>query len=377
DKDYARLDTTRTSLIGSGGRIQIVKNNGHLNLMGVVIWKTPGFEINDLGYMQSADQILSVAWAGYNLWEPKGIYRSMNINADIYTVRNFGGDNLGNGFEYNLNINLKNYWNAWAGGNFSTNSFDNSILRGGPLMKTPGRMNARVGFSTDDRKKMSLSFYTSYNTAYKNNESNLYSEVSLSYKPVNYLSVSLGPGYTKSFSELQYVTQAKFNDNDRYVFASIDRKTLNASLRIDFNLNPELTVQYWGQPFIATGKYYNYKYITDPLAEKFTSRFNGYTEPQVLRGEETFGIDENSDGLSDFSFDTPDFKFGQFLSNLVVRWEYSPGSTVYLVWSQTRSSSDSSGTMDYFNDMGNLFSRNDNVPNNVFLIKFSYRFGLK
>ncbi len=85
----------------------------------------------------------------------------------------------------------------------------------------------------------------------------------------------------------------------------------------------------------------------------------------------------NSDGTTDFTIENNDFNVREFLSNLVVRWEYSPGSTVYLVWSQTRSYSNGAGDMRYFNDLGDLFDRDNDIPHNIFLVKFSYRFGLK
>ncbi len=102
----ATLDTNRTSLTGSGGKFQIVKQNGNWNFMAVSIWKSPGFETNDVGYLREADQVLSVLWGQYNQFEPKGIYRKYNINADIYSVLNFGGDRLGNGLEWNANMDF-------------------------------------------------------------------------------------------------------------------------------------------------------------------------------------------------------------------------------------------------------------------------------
>ncbi len=377
DKDYALLDPDRRSLSGTGGRIELMKLNGHLNFMGVVTWKSPGFEINDLGYSQNSDQILAVVWAGYSAWDPKGIYRRYNINGDFFSVWDFGGTNTTKGIETNANMTLKNYWNIWAGGNIGSMNMDAGILRGGPMMKTPGRIQGRIGFSTDSRKKLVLEFYTNYNKGFENYYKNTYNSLTLSYKPTNYISFSLGPSYSKSFSELQYVTNLQYNNNERYIFASIDRKTISASLRVSFNINPDLTLQYWGQPFIATGTYYDHKFITDPIADRYSDRFSLYTPGQVTVNSENYDIDENLDGTPDYSFDRSDFNVQEFLSNFVVRWEFSPGSTVYLVWSQTRSGFYENGKMDYFNDMGNLFDSGIDKLNNVFLLKFSYRFGLK
>ncbi len=377
DNDYTVLDTSRTSLAGSGGRLQIMKLNGHWNFMSATIWKTPGFETNDLGYIREADQVLSVLWAGYNQWEPKGIYRRYNINADFYSVNNFGGDWTGGGFEWNASMGLKNYWNVWTGGNFNSNSLSTGMLRGGPMMKMPGSTNARLGFSTDSRKKIVLEVYTNGSRGGENSSRNFNTGVDISYKPTNYLVLTISPGFSKSYSELQYVSRVTDNNRDKYIFASIDRKTINTSFRVNLNLSPNLTFQYWGQPFVATGSYYDHKYIIQPMADKYTSRFWTFTPGQIKLNGDDYDIDEGIDGVKDYSFGKKDFNVQEFLSNLVVRWEYNPGSSVYLVWSQTRSSNNSSGDLDLFNDLGDLFNGDDNKPHNVFLVKFSYRFGLK
>jgi hypothetical protein len=377
DKSYSLLDTTRTSLAGSGGRMQLMKLNGHWNFMSATLWKTPGFETNDLGFIREADQILSVLWAGYHVWDPKWIYRSYNLNFDVFSVWNFGGNNLGRGFEWNANMNLKNFWSAWTGGNLQSAAVATGMLRGGPMMKTPGNVNLRLGFSSDNRKKLSFSFFTNYGNGYQKSSKNSYSEIGITYKPTDYLSFTISPGLSNSFTDLQYVTKLDYNNDNRYIFASIDRKTINTSFRVNLNLSPNLTFQYWGQPFIATGKYYNYKFITSPMADIYTDRFSTYTPGQINLTGSTYYIDENIDGNIDYDFDRKDFNVQEFLSNLVVRWEYNPGSTVYLVWSQTRSSDNDSGQLDFFNNMGDLFTADEAKPHNVFLIKFSYRFGLK
>ena len=376
DNDYTRLDTTRTTLGGSGGRIQLLKLSGHWNFMLATIWKTPGFEINDLGYMREADQILSAIWAGYNQREPGWIYRRYNFNFDVYTVSNFGGDKIGRGFEWNASMSLKNYWNVYTGGNLSSDYVSTNILRGGPLMVLPGNTNARIGFSSDNRKKFVFNVSVNGSRGHRNDNRNFYSGMGATWKPTDYLSVALNPGFSKSYSELQYVDKIGHNSGDKYIFASIDRKTINASFRINLNLSPDLTFQYWGQPFIATGEYFDHKLILKPDAESYEERFRVFSDAQKTYDGEEYGIDENLDGAVDYSFENSSFKKQEFLSNLVIRWEYDPGSIIYLVWSQSRSY-EGSGRLDCFNDMSDLFSGRENTPHNVFLLKFSYRFGLK
>jgi len=377
DKNYSVLDTTRTKLAGSGGRMQIMKLNGHWNFMSATTWKTPGFETNDLGYLPSADQVLSVLWGGYSQWEPNWIYRSYNINADIYSLWTFGGDNTGRGIELNTNMHLTNFWDVWIRGNIDGSSLSAGTLRGGPLIDLPGNADVIIGFSSDNRKKLVFSAHVSGSKGYENSSNSIHSEVEIDYKPTNYLVVSFNPGFTKSFTELQYVTVENINNTDKYIFASIDRETISTSFRVNLNLSPNLTLQYWGQPFIAAGKYYDHKLILDPKADSYIERFLTYSGNQISLDNDQYNIDENVNGTTDYSFNKEDFNVQEFLSNLVVRWEYNPGSSVYLVWNQTRSNSNDSGHLDLFNDLDNLFDNNDNKPHNIFLIKFSYRFGLR
>lgn len=377
DNNYSILDTNRTSLAGSGGRIQIMKLNGHWNFQSATTWRTPGFDANDLGYTRQADQIFSVLWAQYNQYEPRGIYRKYNINWDVYSAWNFGARNIARGFEWNANMDLKNFWNIWAGGALRSSTLDQTILRGGPMMETPGNVTGRLGFTTDNREMLVLNASVNCTQGLENSSRSFGAGFGISYKPTNWLVVSFTPGFSKSYSELQYVTGLKINNEDKYIFASIDRKTFNTSFRVNLNLSPNLTLQYWGQPFFATGRYYDHKLITSPVADNYRDRFKIYSQNQITLKGNTYNIDENSDGSVDYSFDNKDFNIQEFLSNLVIRWEYKPGSSVYLVWSQTRSSSNSSDNMDILNDMGKLFNTTDNKPHNVFLIKFSYRFGLK
>jgi hypothetical protein len=374
--NYVSLDSTRTSLSGSGGRVQFVKaGKGRFQFMTALLWKTPGFEINDLGYQRDADQLTDLIWVGYRLYEPKSFYRQVNLNFNQYSTWNFTGNHLSDGGNINGYISFKNYWEANGGNEISINQLSGSLLRGGPLMKLPGVTDGWFYIGTDTRKKLIFSINASYYTMFRKAAHNFSLSPTIKYKPTNLINVSVSPSYSKAFDELQYVTQTNYGSLDRYVFASIDQKTISMSLRVNINITPDLTVQYWGQPFIASGKYYDFKYINDPVASDYNKRFTLLTPSQIgLDNNENYRIDENLDGNEDYSFGKPDFNVRDFLSNLVIRWEYNPGSSVYLVWSQTRSGFDPSGTMDYYNDMGDLFHYR---PHNVFLVKFSYRFGLK
>jgi hypothetical protein len=330
-----------------------------------------------MGYLREADQLLSIFWVGYKQWEPKKFYRNYDVNFDVYSGFNFGGDWIAKGIEGGFSMNFKNYWNGFTGGNLSLPSLSSGMLRGGPMMKVTGQYNYRLGFNTDDRKKVVFNVFSSVNGGFQHSSFSLYGELGVTLKPTNYLRISLSPGYNNSKDELQYVATESYGTSERYIFGNIDMSTISASIRVNLNLSPDLTLQYWGQPFVAAGSYTKYKYITDPLADKYTDRFRLYTDGQITAGDGIYSIDENIDGTADYQFDRPDFNVQEFLSNLVLRWEYNPGSSIYLVWSQNRSGFNDSGNMDLGTDLGNLFNGEINHPYNVFLIKFSYRFGLR
>jgi hypothetical protein len=174
---------------------------------------------------------------------------------------------------------------------------------------------------------------------------------------------------------LQYISNTTYNNDKRYLFGELNQKTLGLTFRINYTISPELSIEYYGQPFISAGRYSNFKRITDAHADKFANRYHVFSGSEISF-DDTYGIyniDENKDGNNDYSFGNPNFNFQQFRSNLVVRWEYLPGSTLYMVWSQGRTNSTSEGLFSFGNNMKDLF---DIMPHNVFLIKLSYWFSL-
>ncbi|MBL7111007.1 MAG: carbohydrate binding family 9 domain-containing protein [Bacteroidales bacterium] len=375
DADYVEYDSTRTSLSGLGGKLEFGKIGGNWNFMFMNVFKSPGLELNDMGYMRQADNILNVLWTGYSFTEPFSIFRSLNLNHDVWVASNFGGRIEGIGYEYNVNANFRNYWNGGFGGGLNFHQAYNGTLRGGPTMYMPNSGRFRARLSSDERKAFSAELSGSVNWgAEKHYISNSY-ELEMTIRPINTLTISLSPSYTTNIQELQYVSTLEMNSDDRYVFGHLDQKVLSMSLRINYSITPDLTIQYWGQPFTASGDYTGFKMITDPKADEFTDRYHVYTTQQISPVDDTYEIDENYDMIKDYSFENPNFTVNEWLSNLVIRWEFLPGSTGYLVWSQTRDYNNPNGSFEVWDNMNNMFT--DKKATNTFLVKFSYRFGLR
>jgi hypothetical protein len=173
--------------------------------------------------------------------------------------------------------------------------------------------------------------------------------------------------------ELQYVaTRDLLLTGKRYILATIDQKTLGLTFRVDLNLSPEFSVQYYGSPFISRGTYSELKRVTDPEAKNYEDRFALYQNPVLYDG--VYDLSDYDGGWPAFySVDNPDFNFHQFRSNLVAKWEYRLGSFIYFVWSSERTGSNSSSSAsigDSYRYLGDVF------PNNIFLIKLNYWFSL-
>ncbi len=374
DATHIHTDSTRTSLTGSGGKFLIGKLGGKLRFLFATTWKSPQLELNDAGYMRIADDIYQLSWASYRTTAPFSIFRTFSVNFNQFSEWNFAGDYLGVGGNINVNTQFKNYWFLGFGGNINAKGLSTTVLRGGPSMKKPGNKNVWMYIESNEQKK--LTSFVSYEYSSSDIKSNYLSseyEVGVEYKPTNSLQLKLSAGYSADMNELQYVDTPEYGNNTDYLFAKLDQRTFFSQVRINYNITPDLSLQYWGQPFVSAGKYTKFKKITNSKDNNYYNRFHSFSNSEISFDEpnNNYSIYGNSPE-SLYSFDNPDFNVKEFLSNFVLRWEYKPGSTMYLVWSQTRNREDDNGRFGFSENINQLFEK---YPYNIFLVKFSYRFG--
>ncbi len=355
DNEYKDIDSNRTSLTGHAGTIQFGKRgSSKWRWVFWTTWRSPEYETNDVGFLSRSDAIFQVFWAGYRWTEPFGIFRNMQLNINQWTGWDFGGNNNFYGGNVNTWMQFKNQWSLGGGINFDGSNVSNTLLRGGPSIKTPGSFNYWLNFGTDNRKKVQFYANTGSNWGLENSSENNWYGIDVIYRPFDALRITFSPDYSVRKNELQYITTAEYNNEDRYVFAQIDQITTDFTIRLDYTITPELTVQYYGSPFICAVDYSDPKYIVDPKASHFKDRYST---------DVSWYTDDNLE--TDY-----DFNFRQFRSNFVVRWEYRPGSLLYLVWTQGKTGSVDTGNFDLMNDFDALFNIH---PYNVFLVKLSFR----
>ncbi|MCF6347117.1 MAG: carbohydrate binding family 9 domain-containing protein [Flavobacteriaceae bacterium] len=374
DASHVEVDTNRTSLTGTGGRVEFGKASvGHWRYGIGANWRSPELELNDIGFLRQADEIRQYAWFNYRSLKPFGKFRNIRAGFNMFTTYDFEGNYNRIQYRISSNANYKNNWWTDIGFIHKPRIFTNTILQGGPRFRFSRENISFFFFGTDSRKKLRFRTGYVYSQAKQNSFSFLRIETGVTYQPINSFSISLNPEYSRNPNKTQYVTETNFNGTPRYITAEIDQQTLSASIRLNYTINPNLTIQYYGQPFISRGTYKNFNFITNPVADDLYDRFQLYDNNQISFNGSNYLVDENTDGTTDYEIRNPDFSFVQFRSNLVVRWEYIPGSEIFLVWSQGNT-----GSQDPKN---HLFRSLDNQifgekADNTFLIKATYRFVL-
>jgi hypothetical protein len=371
--EHVQVDTAKTSLSGSGGNLQLGKvGNGHWKFETGATWRSPELELNDIGFQRESDDLRHYTWIGYQTLKPDSIFRRAGINYNHWSVWDFGGNH--NSLRFNTNgwQNWKNNWFTNLGLNYEPIQYSNFALRGGPRLRLSPEIGFWNGINTDRRKKLRFSLFHNGSKGVDNSYQRYSIEAGFTYQPTNALQISVFPQYSINDDKLQYIDNIDLGNETRYLNGTVEQRTLSMSFRLNYTINPNLTVQYWGQPFISRGRYSDFKHVTDALAKDFDDRIAPYVENQLDLSDGTYSVDEDFDGRFEFNFDDPNFSFVQFRSNLVIRWEYVPGSEIFLVWSQ-----DVSRTGD---PRENLFESLENnilggeKPMDIFLLKATYRF---
>jgi len=369
--DYLNYDTSRTSLGGYGGKLRIGKGSkGLLRYSTGVSWLSPGVELNDLGYMNSADEINNENEVGYFVNRPVSIFRTYRLNLEQFNTWNFEGTFLGLGSHLSFQSEFKNQWALNLNLIYHSEAVDTKVLRGGYDMIMPYSLNSFGSLRTDYAKKISVGMEYSYEYGGNNSVTRYQLNPGIMIRPFRMVKINISADFEKNFNDLQYITALDYQSDKRYVLGTIDQKTFGLTFRINLNLTPEFSIQYYGSPFISMGSYSEYKYVTDPEADDYYDRFNLY---DYTSENGNIRLDENGDGVTDYSIGDPDFNFHQFRSNFVAKWEYRLGSFIYFVWSSERTGQNELSDI----SVGESYKQlKDVFPNNIFLIKLNYWFSL-
>ncbi len=371
DNKYMSVDSSLESMAGTCGELLIGKRgNGRFTYYERFGWSSPMFETNDLGYLSKSDFIDQKTAFSYKVNDPKNFYVKYSLFTEQVFRWDFSGKNQVNWVEINGSILLSNYWGGSGGIVYQYGINDPRILRGGPSMKLPSFYNPYFNVYSDQRKKFSGQF---------NYVGNLYND-GLS-KTGNYKlsntwiaghAITIGSAltYQPGIIDYYYVTTT----GNKYIMGKLKRETAYLTLRIGVYITPEVSIQYYGNPYFSVGKYSNFRKVIDPNADNYRDRFYYYSDDEINFNSisNKLEINDLNDNTS-FSFTNPDFQFRELHSNLVFRWEFRPSSNLYLVWTHGRSRYNNVSGGSLSSTASGLF---DIYPENVFLIKLNYWFPL-
>ncbi len=354
DANTVAYDDTRTQLSGYGGSIKIGKGSKGLWRYSIELdWRSPGLDLNDIGFMQSADIVKQENAISYFVNQPVSIFRTYSIGVTQFNHWDFGMTHLFSGGRVAIYLEFLNKWAISANSGYTSQALDTRLLRGGFAVLVPAVWNSSLYIKTDPSERVFFDITAGVSSSGSHSAHNQYVQPGLSVTPFNTVRISIGLNYSSNTDNLQYVDTESTNAESRYILGKINQHTLGATFRIDYNITPELSIQYYGSPFATVGNYSEFKTVTNPRAAEYADRFSFINPDPVVRN--------------------PDFSFSQFRSNLVFRWEYRPGSQLYFVWSQERT--------DYLMPGGDSVSEvlsglRKVHPDNIFLVKCSYWFTL-
>ncbi len=376
DADHVTYDPERTSLDGSSASVAFGKiSGGFWRYSAKIRSRTPGFEVNDMGFMEEADFIETRASLKYDRYLPTKRFRSWNLEWDGAHTQNHGNERTRLTTGISGRLQFLNYWQLQARVMYFVGSLSTGLLRGGPAFRTDDGVNVSMGIQSDYRSDLRFSTYANY-AKFGNNGSRSYRISSrLSWRPAGRIQLSLGAAYNMRNSDIQWITQLD-TDRAHYIFGHIEQQTVNLTGRLDFAFTPDLSLQIYLQPFVSAGRYSRFRQIADPRADNYEDRFDALETMVIPNGDpddyNDYRADVDGNGIFETyteSFADPDFNFKQFHANTVLRWEYRPGSVLFAVWSHAREHSAETGQFDFGRNIGTLFSA---PPDNVFMIKVSY-----
>ena len=363
--DGERYDTTRTSLAGDAERLTFEKINGTLQFQESFIRYSPGFEVNDLGFLTAAGEQHQSTWLGLNLVKPTKLYRQLFLNATQDNQWNAAkissSDLTDNSVGINLDAELANSW--WLHGNVGAHRFipvyDDRASRGGPAFRRLPFTDASLGLNGDPRMRLRPGLGVYGWTAHKALSWGFGVDPSVTYRVSSSFSASLAPHFEHNSDNNQWMDNLIANGgaDTAYTFGHIAQNTVSLTARVDYTLTPTLSLQVYAQPFASSGRYSNWRELSsDPRNVNYDARFRPY-------GTQA--------GASEYNFDVAEFN-----SNVVMRWEYRAGSSIYAVWTQGRSYENDGSAFGNFNFRGSARELYAIHPDNTFLIKASYWFSL-
>ena len=375
DAEHLEVDPDRTSLAG-GGFLWDVGNVGgkHVRYQLGGDLRSPGFEANDLGFHGPVDSAVQWAYLGLRDDEPGDRVLSSRLNVNAWAWSDFAPQFHGAGGNVNGSIQFTNFWSTWGGIGLDYNLRDPGGTRGGPALATDPVGSLWGGVGSDSRKRVWFEggINLSRNWAADNMSTSI--DLGVNIQARSNVELYVGPSYASGSNHDQFVEEAVDDTGtSHYVFGRVAQDTAALTVRGSWTFTPNLSLQLYAQPFVAVGAYRELKEATDPGADEHDDRYTPYRSNQLTRMDDTYVVDRDLDGVPDYGFSVPDFDVRELRSTMVVRWQFRPGSSAFLIWSHGQSDVTSDARFDLGRDLSALASA---ASDDIVMVKVNYWLGL-
>jgi hypothetical protein len=371
------FDPTATSLRGWAGHVRVAKESGEWLWETALNVRSPGFESNDLGFLTRADYWWMNANLFRHLTKPTSWYRTLSIIAGGQQEYDFEGNLTYRDVHGYVGLTTPGYWNASAFVIRSPSVFDDGLTRGGPVVRTPGYTYYAASLSTDSRNALVVDLTGNLDDRDVGPPS-YDASVSLRFKPVSNVSLSAGPAYRRSASPVQYVTAvedptASAFYGTRYVVSDLLQQQFSMETRASVTFTPDLSLEVYLQPLVSSNRFSSFKEFAAPRSVRtlvYGRDVGTISASTSASGTREYTVDPDASGPARaFTFDDPNFTLHSLRGNAILRWQFRPGSTLYLVWTQDRSGMADSGSLSLGPDIGRIFRR---PPADTFLAKITW-----
>ncbi len=377
DATHVSFDPAAESLSGFSFQSDFNKNNGGIRPNASFWAVSPGFEVNDAGFMMNADRMGGHAALVFLKPQPDRFSRDRQLFLAKWNTWNFAGDPMGDGYYAQFYARLRNYWSFHVGAHAGRWVYSDRLTRGGPMMRSPGFTTLSASLEGDERKPIVWELDGAYETRPDGSWGGEI-EADLTLRPLPTVSIEVGPTFRRERNASQYVRAVTDADavamyGRRYVFGALDQTEFGMETRFNLILSPRMSLQMYLQPLLSVGRYTAFKEALQPRTYDFAEYG---VDAGTIRFDAANGVYTVCPGPggtgTPFLIPNPDFSYTSLRANTVFRWEFKPGSTVYVVWTQQREDETSDGRFAFNQDI----SRMMRAPgDNVFMVKMSYWFG--
>jgi hypothetical protein len=387
DAEHLELDPDRTALTGSMTHVAL-QRSGDWDMSLGYKQASPGFEMNDTGFQGRVDYRAVTTFAGKRHFSPRGVFRSASYAVGSTHVWNFGGDPLADQYRIMGNGQFRNFWTFGLGGGVDREAMNDRLTWGGPLARSPSSRTLNLMLGTDPRRTVQVMSNATLQRGADGSRQNQ-GQATVSLRPTPSTQFQIGPSLARNINNRQFVRtfadpDAEATFGQRIVFAELRQTTVSANIRLDHTFTPNLSLQLFAQPYVSAGAYSGMKEFTTPGESDFAvygsdrGAVCSYDRAYVIHPTDAFDCPSVAPTAAEAAQDgawlvpNPDFTFRSLRGTAVVRWEYRPGSTLFVVWQQDRSGRHPHGDLQWSRDSGGLFGE---PGRNTLMMKATYWIG--